>query len=589
MGGGILIGVFWGLLFTAFVAAVASLNTPLPTRPGAEAPDATPPVASEARNEVPDAGTDPAPPPGGEAARDDDAEGGDAAPADSIPLPSGSEFNRPPPDEAAVLPGTDVAPGIDVPGAPPMPLQTFAGGVDTAPAPRPDVTAAPNAPRAPVSDRAAVAPPAGADAPAQTAVRPGPILAPAPDPDASPDTATPDANAPAQGADPLAQPAPVESQASRDPGTRPSTRLPPPDMSGASENAAGSGPESPAADVTATAGEPAANEVEGGSVLQFVPPRASGAARSGADADPDTMSDPSADMTAPSPRILRPGGDDAGDTPRRLPQIVVPGRSDPPGISDAPPSAEATDAVPDGPAEDSPAAAEPDDIPAIVAHAAAFDAAETGPLLAVVLIDEPDARLDLQTLTDFSFPVAFAVDPMRPGAADRAAAYRAAGFEVLLLASAIPEGATAGDTEVALAAAARRVPEAVALIDTPESRMQGDRAVLEAAIGVAAGAGQGLLAFPRGLNTAEQMAGREGVPAATLFRLLDADDESAAAIARQLGRAEFAAVQKGAAVVAGHTRPDTVTALYSWALGNRNEAVAIAPVSAVLMRLSDDD
>jgi hypothetical protein len=39
--------------------------------------------------------------------------------------------------------------------------------------------------------------------------------------------------------------------------------------------------------------------------------------------------------------------------------------------------------------------------------------------------------------------------------------------------------------------------------------------------------------------------------------------------------------------VAGRTRPDTVTALFSWALGDRNEGVAIAPLSAVLQRLGE--
>jgi polysaccharide deacetylase 2 family uncharacterized protein YibQ len=59
-------------------------------------------------------------------------------------------------------------------------------------------------------------------------------------------------------------------------------------------------------------------------------------------------------------------------------------------------------------------------------------------------------------------------------------------------------------------------------------------------------------------------------------------------ITRFLGRAEFAAAQEGAVIVAGRTRPDTVTALFSWALGDRNEGVAIAPVSAVLQRLAED-
>jgi polysaccharide deacetylase 2 family uncharacterized protein YibQ len=114
-------------------------------------------------------------------------------------------------------------------------------------------------------------------------------------------------------------------------------------------------------------------------------------------------------------------------------------------------------------------AADAADGPALEAFAAPFDPAETRPLIAVILIDEPDDRLDIETLTRFSFPVAFAIDPSRPDAAERAAIYRAAGFEVLMLASVIPEGATASDTEVALSVARDRVPEAIAIMDTPEA------------------------------------------------------------------------------------------------------------------------
>ena len=91
-----------------------------------------------------------------------------------------------------------------------------------------------------------------------------------------------------------------------------------------------------------------------------------------------------------------------------------------------------------------------------------------------------------------------------------------------------------------------------------------------------------LLAYPRGLNAAEQTATRAAVPAATLFRELDSERERATVITRYLDRAAFAAGQEGAVIVVGHTYSDTVTALFSWALGSRSEAVAMAPVSAVL-------
>ncbi|MFW5641319.1 MAG: divergent polysaccharide deacetylase family protein, partial [Roseicyclus sp.] len=283
---------------------------------------------------------------------------------------------------------------------------------------------------------------------------------------------------------------------------------------------------------------------------------------------------------------IRPGaeaGEAAGAiAPGDLPQIVNPGRTDLSRDGEA--GAEPEAPRPSEDLSEAPEAAAPP--PALEAFAMPFDASEARALMAVILIDEPDPRLDLETLTSIDFPVAFAIDPARPDAADRAAAYRAAGFEVLMLGSVIPEGATAADTEVALAAARRRVPEAIALMDTPDSRIQTDRTVLEAAVGIAAGEGQGLVAFPRGLNVAEHMAARADVPAATLFRLLDDEGQRATVIARFLSRAEFAAAQEGAVIVAGRTRPATVTALFSWALAERDAGVVIAPVSAVLQRLS---
>lgn len=244
---------------------------------------------------------------------------------------------------------------------------------------------------------------------------------------------------------------------------------------------------------------------------------------------------------------------------------------------------ETTSAAEDAPADTGPPEDAPEG-PAIVVNAAAFDSAETRPLMAVVLIDDPAFGPDRSALADIPFPVSFAVDPTRAGAAEAAAAYRAAGHEVLILADVLPQGAAPADVEVALAAAFDRVPVAVAVLDTETNRIQGDRGTLETVLGVIGETGHGLVAYPRGLNTAEQSAARQGVPAATLFRQIDADRERATVITRYLDRAAFAAGQEGAVIVVGRTYADTVTALYSWAIGGRSESVALAPVSAVLTR-----
>ena len=221
---------------------------------------------------------------------------------------------------------------------------------------------------------------------------------------------------------------------------------------------------------------------------------------------------------------------------------------------------------------------------AIEAFAAEFDAAETRPLMSIILIDDPSLGLDRSVLANFTFPVTFAINPARADAAEAAAFYRASGFEVVILSDALPDRAEASDVEVSLQAAFGIVPEAVAFMDTSANIVQSNRELLDAVVGVLTETGHGLVAYPRGLNAAEQTATRASVPAGTLFRELDQEQERATVITRYLDRAAFAAVQDGTVIVVGHTYPETVTALFSWALGDRSESVAMAPLSAVLLR-----
>jgi polysaccharide deacetylase 2 family uncharacterized protein YibQ len=543
---------------------------------------------------------------------------GTGGPVDAIPLPSGSEFNRPPPEAAPVVPGTDDAVSVISPPAPTALVPDAPGGLDTAPAPQPDIAVAPEASQpgsldageVTVSDATAEdeagpdpTPPAAlatiardraAEADVESAAPPAQGVQDEPAPDVAEAAPEPET------AEIAESPAPVETAREPEATDAPDVVLaedaePVPDteetVAEAPIGEPDLAPEAQPVDVAeADAGSSAAEDdtptrpSAPPAVVQLVPPQESAPLIAAPMDDlPSAEMDATGDTSLPEPpRLLRPSeGEGATAGARTLPQIVSPARN-------VPDDSDAGSDLPVAEFDTTIEAPARSDLPAIEAFAAPFDGGETRPLMAVVLFDEPDDRLDIETLTRFSFPVAFAIDPSRPDAAERAAIYREAGFEVLMIASVIPEGATASDTEVALSAARERVPEAIALIDTPEGRVQSDRAVLEAAVGAAAGEGQGFVAFPRGLNTAEQTAERAGVPAATLFRLLDDEDQRATVITRFLGRAEFAAQQEGAVIVAGRTRPDTVTALFSWALGDRNEGVAIAPVSAVLQRLAEE-
>lgn len=326
----------------------------------------------------------------------------------------------------------------------------------------------------------------------------------------------------------------------------------------------------------------------------------------GADPVVSVPAAPTPDATVPQPvrlpQVLPATPEDEGtapesgampsDTAPRLPRIGtgitgssirLPQAGD--AVAPATPAEEPDASVPDMP--DMPDMADTAPADALRDNAVAFTAPDS-PLMAVVLIDEPGSALDPEVLTRFTFPVTFAIDPMRSDAARRAADLHDAGFEVVILgAAAIAEGALPADVETALAVARETMPQAVALMDDPDSRIQGDRAVLDATVAALAETGHGLVAFPRGLNAAEETARRTGLPAATAFRLLDDEDQRATVITRYLGRAAFAAGQEGAVVVVGRTRPDTVTALFSWALGSRSEQVTLAPLSAALLRLSE--
>ncbi len=519
MGGGLIIGMFWGLVVSAVALAAVSLSMPLPPRDGGQAPQVQTSslleaIEAEAEADLTDASVEePAAEPeiegdlsdGGaeapaeeaeapEAAGDDAAlapnprSGGETAITDDLALPAGSEFNRPPPEAPATLPEGD-APVDRASGGVAEPVaesQTTPPSPDSAPAPLPSISANPTAPEP--GDTGGLTLPQiteAGDGTAPTPAAPAPLSVP--EADAPSAVATTPAALPQIEAEP-AEEAPVELAA-----------------------------------VETT--EPAAPRLP-----QITAP-----------VEPEATADAAADV---------------GD-----------------GAAAEDPAAEATEA------------AEADAPPnALRDYAVAFDVPSDQALMAVVLIDDPESPLTLDTLTRFTFPVAFAVDPLSDGAAERAQAYRDAGFEVVIWGDVFPEGATESDVAQAIEGATQILSEAVAVMDTAEGRIQADRPILDATVDVLATTGHGLVAFPRGLNAAEQTARRADVPAGTLFRMLDDEDQRATVITRFLSRAGFAAGENGTVIVAGRTRPDTVTALFSWALGGRTGAVTLAPLSAVLLR-----
>ncbi len=229
---------------------------------------------------------------------------------------------------------------------------------------------------------------------------------------------------------------------------------------------------------------------------------------------------------------------------------------------------------------DAPSAVAP---PPIERFAAEFTADEGKPMMAIVLMDDGAGDLGVEALAAFPYPITFAVDASLPNAAERMKLYRDKGFEVMAM-SGLPQGATASDAEVAMAAYLSAVPEAVAILETPDVSLQASREVTDQITKIVLDSGHGLVLQANGLNTAQKLAQREGIPSATVFRDFDGKDQKAGVIRRFLDQAAFKAAQEGGVIMLGRLRAETISALLIWGLADRASRVALVPVSAVLVQ-----
>jgi polysaccharide deacetylase 2 family uncharacterized protein YibQ len=227
-------------------------------------------------------------------------------------------------------------------------------------------------------------------------------------------------------------------------------------------------------------------------------------------------------------------------------------------------------------------AAAPLDAKPLQAFAAPFAGAQGKPLFAIVVLDTGALDIDRAVWASLDLPISFAVDPESAKAAEAMALYRAAGKEVIMLPTTLPAGAQAGDVETSFATYEALLPETVAVMSDPVSGFQDDRDLARLVVPAVGAQGRGVLLFDKGLNSAAQIAQREGIPYAMISKMIDAGGESVPVMRRYLDRAVFKAAQDGAAVVMGQTLPDTLTALNEWALEGRAVDVTLAPISALM-------
>jgi len=560
---GLLSGMVVGGISAAAVLVTISLVLPLPEpAPGAQAAAVPEPEAladgampeqsaageaaeAETPEQVPTAPSEPLADTAEAAPGDSPGDAPDLPAAAIVEVPAGSAFGRGRDDTQPVAPQAAEA-GPDLPGTPPV----------TAPVAEP----APDLPE--VETAAAPAVPSGPESPGSPA--PETVPPSAPDPDEP-------VTAPAAAAAPAAPEAPGTPEIA---GTEPAAE-PEPDPPETAPRVFAS---LPAADPAPPMPEAAPagsgimfRPVERGSPFEPRPgslPQIDPEAGTAADAARD-LSDPGAppEVGALVPEMPvvevapEPGfGQADGVRVNRLPQLGT-------ETEEAPP--EAAGAIFDG---------------ALGQFAADFEPPANSDLLGLVLIDPSDAagRMDPAELAAFGLPGAVAIDPLAPGATERAAALRAAGFEVGLLAASVPGGAMPADLAVNFAAWTDALPEAALIVEAPDTRFQNIRSLAQLIVGLAGDNGFGLVTHDIGLNTADQLAGAAGVPRAESFEILDTATQTEAAIRRTLDRAAFEAERSGRVLLAVAARPETLAAIKTWLVESRRARLAPAPASAVL-------
>ncbi|MCC5962156.1 MAG: divergent polysaccharide deacetylase family protein [Rhodobacteraceae bacterium] len=211
----------------------------------------------------------------------------------------------------------------------------------------------------------------------------------------------------------------------------------------------------------------------------------------------------------------------------------------------------------------------------------------SGPRMALVLGDPGLPMPIRRDLAAMDLPMTIALNPLDPSASDAAEVYRAGGKEVLIMASSLPDGATASDLDVNFNAYFSALPQAVGVLDLPEGGFTRNARLLDNVLPLLAQDGHGLVSFGGGLTAVDRAAQAADVAQTEVFRVLDAGGESPFTIRRYLDRAVFQASQMGQVVVFGDaSNEDTMEALDMWLTDGLADQVTLVPISGIL--LADD-
>jgi polysaccharide deacetylase 2 family uncharacterized protein YibQ len=222
--------------------------------------------------------------------------------------------------------------------------------------------------------------------------------------------------------------------------------------------------------------------------------------------------------------------------------------------------------------------------PALERNSSFAGVTSAAPPMSIILNDPGLPTPMRRSLAALDMAVTIALNPMDTSAPQAAEIYRAAGKEVVILATGVPRGARATDLDVTFSAYFEQIPQAVAVLDLPRDGFARNTALLSDVLPLLARDGHGLLSFAGGLSRAGTAADAAGVAHATVFRVLDDEGQSPFTIRRYLDRAVFQASQIGQVIVFGDATNDaTMEALEMWREDGRIDQVALVPVSGILL------
>jgi polysaccharide deacetylase 2 family uncharacterized protein YibQ len=220
--------------------------------------------------------------------------------------------------------------------------------------------------------------------------------------------------------------------------------------------------------------------------------------------------------------------------------------------------------------------------PAIDAFAVPPVPTENQPLMAVVLVDNGNMRLDPDILGSLPFTVTIAVPAKNDVHNALMRYYRDEGFEVALLID-LPEGSNATEVTEILDNAISTVSEATTILERTPGTLQNSREISTALVDRLALSGHGLVIYDSGVNPALERAKSVAVPVKTIYRNLDQDNGNERAMRRFLDGAAFRAQQEGSVIIAASPSPSVISALTFWSLQQRSSSVIKTSLSQALL------